>query len=92
MAGPIAPALSLENDSSYNFTRSPDGSIEASILLHSRMGIRIEYNLHRSTLALWISPQAGKSVDCRDRNFSCRDDHTDIFDSIWLPEMARRSS
>ena len=75
-------------DKSYERTISPDGKIESTILLHSRMGIRVELNLHKQALDLWISPQAGKSFDNRYRNFSCRDDHTSIFDKIWFPELA----
>ncbi len=74
----------------YTYTFSPDGALEPTILLHSRMGIRIEFNLRRSALSLWISPQAGKSVDYRLRNFSCRDDHTSIFDAITFPELGCR--
>ena len=79
-----------ENDKSYNKTISPDGKIESAILLHSRKGIRAELNLNKNTLDLWISPQAGKSVDNRYRNFSCRDDHSSIFDKIWFPELGRK--
>ncbi|MBD3243817.1 MAG: hypothetical protein GF331_24715 [Chitinivibrionales bacterium] len=87
-ATPASPlSVELDTGDSYEFTRSPDGKLESTILLHSRMGIRIEFNLHRNSLSLWLSPQAGKSVDYRDRNFSCRDDHTSIFDRITLPEL-----
>lgn len=80
-------SVEYDKNDSYGYTVSPDGKLESTILLHSRMGIRIEFNLHRNTLSLWLSPQAGTSVDYRDRNFSCRDDHTSIFDEISLPEL-----
>ncbi len=60
-----------------------------TILMHSRMGIRIELNFDREgLLELWISPGAGRSLDYRDRNFSCRDDHTRLFDRISLPGLS----
>ncbi|MGE5557995.1 MAG: hypothetical protein ACM3WV_05210 [Bacillota bacterium] len=59
-----------------------------TVLMHNRMGIRIELNFDRAGLMeLWISPQAGKSLYYRDRNFSCRDDHTRIFDRIGFPGL-----
>ena len=63
------------------------GYPETFVLMQNRMGIRIEYNLDRSNLQLWISPQAGKSTDYRDKNWSNRDDHTNIFDRILLPAL-----
>jgi hypothetical protein len=74
-------------DPGYFKTQSPDGTIEAAVLMHSRMGIRIEMNLNRDRLDLWISPQAGKELSNRYRNFSCRDDHTNLFDQITFPEL-----
>ncbi len=59
------------------------------VLMHNRMGIRIEYNLNDSEIELWISPKAGKSVDYHDRNFSNRDDHTKLFDRILLPGISK---
>jgi hypothetical protein len=59
-----------------------------TILMHNRMGVRIELNLDRvGLLELWISPRAGESLDYRDRNFSCRDDHTRLMDRIELPRL-----
>jgi hypothetical protein len=81
-------AQTIEADDSYDATVGPGGEVTRSILLHSRMGIRVAMNLDKQELELWISPQAGKSVDNRYRNFSCRDDHTSIFDKIWFPELA----
>ncbi len=60
---------------------------ETFVLLQNRMGIRIEYVVDRGRLQLWISPQAGKSMTYRDRNFSNRDDHSDIFERILLPDL-----
>ena len=74
-------------DQGYFKTLSPDGTIEAAVLMHSRMGIRIEMNLNKDRLDLWISPQAGKELSNRYRNFSCRDDHTNLFDRITFPEL-----
>ncbi|MGE5557194.1 MAG: hypothetical protein ACM3WV_01140 [Bacillota bacterium] len=90
---PAAPGKilsSLKDDKSYDYTVSEDGKTESMILLHSRMGIRIEFNLHKSALALWLSPQAGKNVNYKFRNFSCRDDHTSIFDKITFPELSAK--
>jgi hypothetical protein len=58
---------------------------ERLVLMHSPMGVRISYSIDRGHIELWISPQAKKSVDYRLRNFSNRDDHTAIFDRIYLP-------
>jgi hypothetical protein len=77
-------------DPGYFKTQSPDGTIEAAVLMHSRMGIRIEMNLNKDRLDLWISPQAGKELSNRYRNFSCRDDHTNLFDQITFPELVRK--
>ncbi|HEX8546471.1 MAG TPA: hypothetical protein VF691_05875 [Cytophagaceae bacterium] len=60
---------------------------ETLILMHNRMGIRLEYNLDKETIELWISPQAGKSLSYKDRNFSNRDDFTRLFDKISLPGL-----
>lgn len=81
---------SLGQETSYEFTQSPDGTHQAAVFMHSRMGLRIEFNIHRCTLEIWVSPQAGKSVDYRDRNFSCRDDHTTLFDRISFPELSAK--
>ena len=60
---------------------------EKFVLLQNRMGIRLEYCIDRSSLQLWISPQAGKSMDYHDRNFSNRDDHCNLFDKIKFPDL-----
>ena len=60
---------------------------EKFVLMQNRMGIRIEYVVDRGRLQLWISPQAGKSMSYKDRNFSNRDDHSDIFERILLPGL-----
>ncbi len=65
------------------------GAAELSpILLHNRMGLRIELNLAQQELQIWISPLAGQSQDYVDRNFSNRDDHTCLFDRIRLPNLS----
>jgi hypothetical protein len=60
---------------------------ETFVLMQNRRGIRIEYVVDRGRLQLWISPQAGKSMSYKDRNFSNRDDHSDIFERILLPGL-----
>ncbi len=60
---------------------------ETFILLQNRRGIRIEYNVDRSNLQLWISPQAGKSFSYVDQNWSNRDDFTAVIDRILLPGL-----
>jgi len=81
---------SVPLDQGYFKTQSPDGKIEAAVLMHGRMGIRAEMNLNKNRLDLWISPQAGKELSNRYRNFSCRDDHTNLFDQITFPELVRK--
>jgi hypothetical protein len=58
---------------------------ETFILMQNRMGVRIEYCADRSTLQLWLSPQAAKSMSYVDRNWSNRDDHMNLFDRIRIP-------
>ncbi len=60
---------------------------QSFVLMHNRKGIRIEQNLHRQKLELWISPLAGKSLKASDRNFSNRDDQTCVFDRIGFPNL-----
>jgi len=72
---------------SPNATQYGAKSPETFILMQNRMGIRIEYNIDQQTLQLWISPQAGKSFDYHDRNFSNRDDHCNLFDKIIIPGL-----
>ncbi len=57
------------------------------LLMHNPSGIRIEYNISKQELELWISPQAGKEDGYWMRNFSNRDDHTRLFDKIFFPEL-----
>jgi hypothetical protein len=57
------------------------------VLMHSHMGIRIEYDISAQHLNLWISPSPATSLDYHDRNFSNRDDHTSLFDSITIPSL-----
>ena len=69
------------------FLEAAENGAEKFVLMHSRMGIRIEYNMSKQRINLWISPQAGKDVDYRMRNFSNRDDHTMLFDKISFPRI-----
>lgn len=80
---------SIEEDNPYTSTASQWGNKnpETFVFLHSPAGLRIEYNLDRQLLQLWINPLAGTSLNYRDRNFSNRDDHTDIFNKISLPNL-----
>ncbi len=55
------------------------------IFLHNPKALRVEYRLDDQQLILWWSPKAGESFDCRDRNFSNRDNHLSVFESIHLP-------
>ena len=55
--------------------------------MHNPSGIRIEFNISKQQLELWISPQAGKEDGYWMRNFSNRDDHTRLFDAISFPEL-----
>lgn len=60
-----------------------------TLLLHNRLGIRIELNFDKlGLLELWISPLSGRSLDADVRNFSNRDDHTRLFDRIQLPGLS----
>jgi len=60
-----------------------------TILMHNRMGLRIELSFDsEGSLEIWLSPKAGRSLDYHDRNFSCRDDHTRLFDRIAFPDLA----
>lgn len=70
----------------YEVDSSRDG-VERFVFMHNPRGIRAEYNICRGTLELWVSPQAHRSTDYRDRNFSNRDDHTRLFDRIFLPYL-----
>ncbi len=66
----------------------PEGNTPPTyILMHNRMGVRIEYTIDNQQLELWFSPKAGESVDIFDRNFSNRDDHTCLFDKIVFPNI-----
>lgn len=60
---------------------------ETMILLQNRCGLRIEFCVDRGALQIWISPQAGKSLSYVDRNWSTRDDHTNVFDRILIPGL-----
>ncbi len=55
------------------------------IFLHNPCALRAEFRLDDQRLELWWSPKAGESWDCRDRNFSNRDNHLTVFEEITLP-------
>jgi len=57
---------------------------ETFVTMQNRNGLRIEYCVDRAMLTLWISPQAWKSMSYIDRNWSSRDDHTDVFSRIRI--------
>jgi hypothetical protein len=61
---------------------------DIQVLMHNPAGMRIEYNITKQQLELWISPQAGKDNDYWIRNFSNRDDHTRVFDKISFPRLS----
>ncbi len=61
---------------------------ETFVLMQNRMGLRIEYCVDRGRFSIWISPKAGRSLDYRDRNWSNRDDHTDVFERILVPGLS----
>ena len=54
------------------------------IFLTNPTALRVEYRLDDSRLILWWSPRAGESNDCLDRNYSSRDAHLSVFESIEL--------
>lgn len=55
------------------------------IFLANPAALRVEYRLDDARLILWWSPLAGQSTDCRDRNYSSRDAHLEVFATIELP-------
>lgn len=57
------------------------------VFLHHPSALRAELRLDDARLLLWWSPLAGVSADCADRNFSNRDDHLSVFESIQLPDL-----
>lgn len=57
------------------------------IFLHHPSALRVELRLDDARLLLWWSPLAGQSYTCADRNFSHRDDHLSVFESIHLPDL-----
>jgi len=63
-----------------------------TILLHNRCGVRIEINLQKQAiLELWYSPYADDSKHYAHRNFSNRDDHMRLWDSIVLEELSEET-
>lgn len=55
------------------------------VFLHSPSALRVEFNLDTGGLHLWGSPGAGKNADARERDFSNRDVHLELFESIHFP-------
>jgi hypothetical protein len=55
------------------------------VFLHSPCALRVEFNLDNSSLHLWWSPGAGANHDALERDFSNRDVHLELFESILLP-------
>lgn len=55
------------------------------VFLSNPQALRVEYRLDDTRLDLWWSPLAGHSTPCTERNFSSRDAHLTVFDSITLP-------
>jgi len=84
------PPSDLVDDTTPIFNASQCGinHPEKFVLMQNRMGIRIEFVIDRGRLQLWISPQTGKSMSYRDRNFSHRDDYSDVFERIVFPALA----
>ncbi|HXY39624.1 MAG TPA: hypothetical protein VEQ10_08140, partial [Vicinamibacteria bacterium] len=79
------------DENPYASTFAAEGTaLDTFVQMHNRRGVRIELDLDKKTLELWISPSAGASLDYRDRNFSNRDDHTPVFDRISLPGLPDR--
>jgi hypothetical protein len=86
-----SPATTPADENPYAATFAAEGTgTDTFVYMHNRRGLRIEVNLDKKTLDLWISPRAGTSADYRDRNFSNRDDHTSVFDRIGFPALDRK--
>ena len=82
---------SSADENPYAATFAAEGTgLDTFLQMHNRRGLRIELDLDKKTLELWVSPRAGESLDYRDRNFSNRDDHTRVFDRIALPRLPER--
>ncbi len=54
------------------------------ILMHNPLALRLEFRIDDGALILWWSPKAGQSYACADRNFSNRDNHLNVFESIRI--------
>ncbi len=61
------------------------------VFLHNSKALKVDFDITTSELKLWWSPKAGESFDYYDRNFSNRDDHLDVFDSIQFPGLDQES-
>lgn len=55
------------------------------IFLSNPHALRVEFRIDDQRLEIWWSPRAGESADYRDRNYSSRDAHLRVFESIELP-------
>ena len=90
-SGPEKKVGASSEDNPYAATFAAEGTgLDTFVQMHNRRGLRIELDLDKKALELWISPRAGESLDYRDRNFSNRDDHTRVFDRIALPRLPER--
>lgn len=92
----ILLSFSCQKKVETNKTKKENKHIECKeppiqVLMHNRMGIRVNYNISEQVLELWFSPKAGESVDIFDRNFSNRDDHTRLFDKISFPHLKKEN-
>jgi hypothetical protein len=54
------------------------------IFLHNPEALRAEFRIDDGRLILWWSPKAGESLDCADRNFSCRDNPLCVFEELSI--------
>jgi len=71
----------------FNAQAAKSEPVDILLLMHNPSGIRIEFNISKQKLELWISPQAGKDKGYWMRNFSNRDDYTRLFDNIYFPKL-----
>ncbi len=60
------------------------GPHATQVFLHNPEALRVEVLLDRGELKLWWSPDAGVSSEACWRNFSNRDDHLCVFESIRI--------
>ena len=48
-------ARTMKDFDSYAFTMSEEGWVETLVLMHSPMGIRLEWKMEQAALSLWIA-------------------------------------